>query len=314
MACYHPLEAWKPRAGGKLKWTEDQDGDRINVPCGQCIGCKLTRSLEWATRCMHEASMHQRNAFVTLTYDNAHLPNIGNTKLEAHRDFQKFMKRLRRQLTVFDLTLWTHVPRYYMAREYGDLNDRPHYHACIFGADFPDRRPWKNLQSGFPLYRSQLLDNLWTTKNGEPLGYTTTGSVTFESAAYVSRYCTKKVTGPRAASHYERMNPFTGEITALTPEYNQASLKPAIGTPWFNKYFHSDVADRDRITLQGGHQVKVPKHYDTLQSRIDAFSVEYTKFLREERAKLTAQDCTPERLATRERVAHARHKLKTRTL
>ena len=62
---------------------------------------------------MHEASMHKHNSFITLTYDEEHVPHRGQLQ---HDDFVKFMKRLRKHGAV----------RYYMAGEYGTLNGWTH--------------------------------------------------------------------------------------------------------------------------------------------------------------------------------------------
>jgi hypothetical protein len=100
----------------------------LELPCGQCIGCRLERSRQWAMRCLHESSLYDRNAFVTLTYDDEHLPPGGSLN---YPDFQRFMKRLRKN---------SKSPiRFYMGGEYGESTLRPHFHVCLFGYDFPDK-------------------------------------------------------------------------------------------------------------------------------------------------------------------------------
>ena len=42
--------------------------DEFYLPCGSCVSCRLAYSRSWAIRCMHEASLHDRNCFLTLTY------------------------------------------------------------------------------------------------------------------------------------------------------------------------------------------------------------------------------------------------------
>ena len=159
------------------------------LPCGQCVGCRLERSRQWAIRCMHEAQMHEDNCFITLTFNPESLDDRSNPWSLDVRDFQLFMKRLRKKYGA--------GIRFYHCGEYGELNKRPHYHACIFGFDFPDKRLWKVTNSGHRLYISESLDELW------PFGFCTIGNVTFESAAYVARYIMKKVNGDAAADHYE---------------------------------------------------------------------------------------------------------------
>ena len=83
----------------------------LELPCGQCIGCRLERSRQWAMRCLHEASLHENNAFITLTYDDSNLPRGGSLD---YSDFQKFMKRLRKRIG--------RKVSFYCGGEYGDTH------------------------------------------------------------------------------------------------------------------------------------------------------------------------------------------------
>lgn len=217
--------------------------DSIELPCGQCIGCRLERSRQWAMRCLHEASMHDRNSFITLTYDDSNLPE-GGTLVYEH--FQKFMKRLRKRIGNV---------RFYMGGEYGEKLSRPHYHACIFGYDFPDKVYFKKTGSGEKIYTSKLLESLWR------YGLSSIGDVTFESAAYIARYCVQKVTGDLAQSHYRNVTD-DGVIVDRVPEFNHMSLKPGIGRAWLEKY-QTDVFPRDYVVIRGV-KTKPPKYYDVL--------------------------------------------------
>lgn len=266
---------------------------KLDLPCSQCIGCRLERSRQWAVRCMHEASMHDSNVFVTLTYDDRNF----NPSL-CYRDFQLFMKRLRKKFG---------KARFYMCGEYGEQFRRPHFHACLFGVAFPDGVPWSKSASGEMLYRSAVLEGLW------PHGFSSYGSVTFESAAYVARYVMKKVTGKAAAAHYSFVDPITGELSSLRPEFNKMSLKPGIGADWF-KVFKSDVYNYDAVIVNGV-EARPPRYYDKLLSRSDPMrfeELEYSRYL-----KITPEvvaDGSSARLAVREQVAHARLGLKFRSL
>lgn len=97
MACYAPLSAWKKPGGGITFKQSEATGLRpIKLPCGQCLGCRLDYSREWAVRCTHEALLHQENSFITLTYDDEHLPwDRGLRK----KHWQDFAKRLRKKKT-----------------------------------------------------------------------------------------------------------------------------------------------------------------------------------------------------------------------
>jgi hypothetical protein len=237
---------------------------------------------------MHEASLHEKNCFITLTYDDEHLPNGGSLH---YPDFQKFIKRLRKKFPKSDI-------RYYMAGEYGTTFGRPHFHACIFGFDFDDKKLWKRTASNSLLYRSKDLEALWS------FGYTSVGDVTFESAAYVARYIMKKVTGDEANTHYSYCDLSTGELLKLTPEFNRMSLKPGIGANWLEKY-HADVYPHDYVEIRG-QICTPPKYYDKLIQKNDDYEWQEILDKREKRAKLKPEEKTAERLAAKEAVTKAK--------
>jgi hypothetical protein len=261
MPCYSPLTGWRarrPNPSGKYSIVfvknEGYADTEISIPCGQCIGCRLDYSRNWALRCMHEAQLHKENCFITLTYEDENLPLVSNmypTLDKSH--FQKFMKRLRKK--------FGDGIRYYACGEYGDQNDRPHYHACIFGLNFPDR-VHEVTKNGNHLYSSKILQKLW------PFGFSTIGELTFETAAYTARYCMKKAKGKNKESHYERLIPETGEITQIEPEFSLMSRRPGIGRDWIDNY-RSDVYPHD-FTVVSGRQMKPPKYYDAQIEKYDA--------------------------------------------
>jgi len=259
----------------------------LTLPCGQCLGCRLERSRQWATRCMHEASLHDQTAFLTLTYDDAHLPF--RNQLE-YPTFQSFMRRFRKRVKT--------PLRFYMAGEYGAKEQRPHYHALIFGYDFPDKKHFKKTDAGEKIYTSDLLSQLW------PLGHASTGAVTFESAAYVARYCVSKVTGKAAEAHYKRSDEH-GDYQ-LTPEFNHMSLKPGIGLKFLDKYL-SDIYPNDYV-VTNGHKAKPPKYYDRKYEEINNDEYEHIKLQRLLDSAKYIADNTEARLNDKRRVAEAKTK------
>lgn len=251
---------------------------------------------------MHEAQMHEHNAFITLTYDDAHLPP--NNSLE-HRDFQLFLKRLRKAITAnlrkgpgrpapAALAALQEKISFYMCGEYGDDTRRPHYHACIFGVDFTDKIPISKNAAGQQLYQSDTLEKLWGK------GLTTTGAVTFQSAAYIARYVMKKITGDAAQNHYERINLDTGEIIRLKPEYNHMSRRPGIGQNWLNKYT-ADVYPHGKVVVNSV-QTQAPRYYDNRFKKENEQQYESMKLNRVKEARTRAKDNTPRRLAAKEQV------------
>lgn len=285
MSCFHPLRAFQ-RVDGSVVFAERGNIAReLELPCGQCQGCRLERSRVWAMRCVHESQMHDFSSFVTLTYDPDNCPIS-----LRYKDFQLFMKRLRK---VFPRS------RFFMCGEYGEVGLRPHYHALLFGVFFQDRRVWSE-RDGVRLYRSELLDKLW------PVGFSTVGDVTFESAAYTARYCMKKVTGDLAYEHYLRCDPETGESVSVVPEFARMSLKPGIGYSWFAKYRKEVFNDGiDRVVINGV-QCRPPRRYREYLDKFDHDLGEAVDFAREQKRGLGLEDRTPERLAVREAVSKAR--------
>jgi len=290
MPCYYPLRAYQC-SDGHIVFYESKRHDTVktlSLPCGQCIGCRLERSRQWAIRCMHEAQMHTQNCFITLTYNDAHLPSDRSLH---YRDFQLFIKRLRKRYPGRKI-------RYYMAGEYGENFGRPHFHACLFGIDFDDKKLWKRTTANSMLYTSRDLEILW------PFGYSSVGDVTFESAAYVARYIMKKVTGKNAKEHYTEIDPESGEITTRKPEFTKMSLKPGIGYEWYKQYT-SDVYPHDYVVIRG-KKVKPPKYYDKKYKIDQPYEFDELLYIREKSAKLHFEDNTPERLLVKEQVAKAK--------
>jgi len=244
MPCFKPLNAWQSHPGAQLSFSPGP-GRKLQIPCSQCIGCRLDKAADWTTRCMHEASMWDDNCFITLTYDEENVPWDGSLN-KSH--FQKFMKRLR----------WSEKEkgiRFFHVGEYGSQLERPHYHALLFNHDFDDKELWKETE-GICVWRSGKLEKLW------PFGFATVGKLTRETAAYCARYATKKITGKQAKRHYEKIDPWTGEIHKIEPEYITMSLKPAIGRTWYETY-KSDCYPKDFITFEGAKR-RIPKYYDDL--------------------------------------------------
>lgn len=286
MPCYHPLQAYRKAYYGGITFDKKLGTVPLKLPCGQCIGCRLERSRQWAMRCMHESSLHNDNCFITLTYDNEHLPADGSLKKEH---YQKFMKRLRKHFKNQKI-------RYYHCGEYGEKHFRPHYHAILFGIDFYDKQ-YFNGQGENSLYISPTLNKLWR------FGFSTIGSVTFESAAYVARYIMKKVNGKNAKEHYERVNIDTGEVYHLTAEYNTMSRRPGIASDWYDKY-KDDVFPSDFITMNG-KKLKPPKFYDRIYEIEDPDAYEKLKRKRMLDIQKVMSDNTQERLKTKEIVKKA---------
>lgn len=233
MACYSP---WFKSAGGQTR----------QISCGQCLGCKLEYSRQYAVRCMHEAKLYSENCFITLTYKDAPLSL-------SKRDCQLFLKRLRERFPGSRI-------RYYLGGEYAPETRRPHYHACLFNFNFPDRVYFK--RSGeFKLYTSELLASVWTH------GFSTVADFSFETAAYCSRYVVDKVSCPDAPNFYENINLETGEVTQIEREFSLMSRRRGLGFGWINT-FSGDVSGDGKVVVNG-REVRAPRYYDKVIKDLD---------------------------------------------
>lgn len=177
MKCYAPIQASRGRFNektGKQSISFDVKeslGNRLQLPCGKCPGCRATQSMVWAVRCYHEMSLHKQSSFVTLTYDENSVPP---SLVKA--DLQQFFKRLRHHYGKL---------RYFACGEYGEQTRRPHYHALIFGNDF-----LAGAESIGSHHFNPVLTGIWGR------GYTTVDPVTMASCCYVAGYTTKKNADP----------------------------------------------------------------------------------------------------------------------
>lgn len=261
MKCVRPVNGFRAIGGGFAFARSKSSGIPMEVRCGRCIGCRLHKSREWAVRIMHEAQMHEHCCHATLTYDQDNLPENGSLDSGA---FSAFVKRLRKRIAP------TRV-RYFQCGEYGEESLRPHHHAVFFGPDvFADAIPWGRSPTGFPLFRSPILEREWQR------GFVVVGQLSFEIAQYVAKYTTKVLnitahSTPQLKANYERryqrLDPTTGEVVQVEPEFASMSRRPGIGEPWYRKYA-SDLYPSD-FCIVDGRKVPVPGYYDYLLEKED---------------------------------------------
>lgn len=318
MPCYHPLQAFKyfdkkhsvsgnplVRVYGSRLPPVDADrvfhagrGEYFMVPCGQCIGCRLERSRQWANRCMLELEYHDSAYFVTLTYDDDHVPVAYYTDDDTgeafpaqtlcRRDVQLFLKRLRKR---FGSGI-----RYFGCGEYGPETLRPHYHLILFGLKLDDLVPFGKSEQGFQYYLSSSMVELWSHRKAparwgavnclsadadqffDPIGHVMVAEVSWETCAYVARYCTDKLTGAQA-DYYDRFN--------LVPPFSMMSTHPGIAKQWYID--HPDVYDYQYIcvsTPTGGLKFKPPRYFDKLY---DVDEPEQLSVLKESRKRMALE-------------------------
>lgn len=300
MPCYGPLVAYRPPHGAgdrRLVFDKRKSGTgiKILIPCSQCAGCRLESSRQWAMRAMHEKQMHQYSSFLTLTYNDASLPEGGSLSMY---DYVCFMKRLRKR--------YGNGIRFLGCGEYGDTTRRAHYHLLLLNLDFNDRVFYKKAPSGADLYTSKELDSLWSS-DGKSLGFCVLGNVDFDSCCYVARYIMKKITGNDTfdSSLY---CPVTGIVRE--PPFMTMSRRPGLGSSWYAK-FGPHSYEFDSVVFNG-REVRPPRFYDS--KRVGPCINDALKIKRRRKALIHRADQTLARLRVREVVALAKLKLKGRTL
>lgn len=285
MPCYRPLlmtdaGTINPETGkrvmnfhGRLKdasWMNDYDSefrDRAYiVPCNRCIGCRLDYARDWSNRMLLELADNPNALFITLTYDNDHVPKSDKGYLSTSvRDCQLFMKRLRKHFSGKKI-------RYFIGAEYGPKTNRPHYHGIFFGLtfdDFPDLMLHKVNKLGQPLYRSDILaKDIW--KNG----FCSIGAVSKDTCAYTARYMLKKFKGFDRLHYVDK---------GIEPEFSLCSRRPGIGLGYLEK--HPEVSVR--LSVFDGSETTtfpIPKKLLNKVLEIDPDQYEVLKALRRESA------------------------------
>lgn len=235
--------------GYGIEELKSEFGDSLLLlPCGHCYSCGVEYSRMWSSRIMLEASQQEHNCFITLTYDDFHCPD----RL-SKPDVQKFIKRLRKEVGSI---------RYFLCGELGEgkgvrKHGNPHYHAIIFGYDFPDKELLMKSHSGMMIYRSPMLERLW------PFGLSSIGTVSAESAQYVAKYSLKRKT--------------TGQNNG---EFVLMSRRPGIGASCYDE----SIWITDKLYL-AGQIYKPPRYFEKLAKSRNHFFYDVAKSEREERAK-----------------------------
>lgn len=275
------------------------------IPCGQCMECRLEYSRQWANRCLLESNLHDENCFITLTYENENVPvskNVANPVTGEVQDYQtlrkedlqKFFKRLRSRLAEKGIKI-----RYFACGEYGDTSKRPHFHAIIFGWKPDDARPatyehnGKQIpilsELGYHYYMSNFLKEVW------PYGMALFADCTWETCAYVARYVTKKAKG------------LTNDIynkLSIEPEFVVMSRKPGIGADWFKEHnvCYANFLNTYVKTDFGSRKISSNRYFDHLLEQQDPDLLEDLKKIRKEfqkdkkRIELSSTDLTSSEL------------------
>lgn len=279
MPCFHPVPARQDVAGGPIVLHPSCGTATMLVPCGGCLGCRRMRASEWARRCTHEAHEFEYNSFVTLTYDEAHVP------AELVPDHLRlFIKALRRKArSCEDILTDGSGIRFFACGEYGGTTGRPHYHALLFNCAFSDK-----YKVAKDLYMSSALASLW--KKGEHK----IGEVTADSAAYVAKYNCKS-----GSKEY-----CDEDGVVLRKPFLRMSRRPGIGSRWLAR-FHEDL--RHGFLVSDGFATRIPRAYLRRLERDNpqlADEIRLCAYAR--RSELGGDGSDPARLAAAELIAKSR--------
>lgn len=300
MSCYHPITAWQPfHEGGKITFDKPpskpiQRHKEIQFPCRQCLGCRIDKQTQWCIRLLHENQLHQNAQFITLTYDEDHIPiDFGL----HHEHFQAFMKKLRKLNPEKRL-------RFFMCGEYGSRGSRPHYHAIIFGLKLDDLKVYKTDYSKgdeYKIYTSETLEKIWAR------GMVTIGYVNKATMNYVSGYMLKEQV-LTSKGDYSITDPETGEIYDRKAPYIRMSNRPGIGGDWIEK-FTSDVYPHDHVIIEGKKK-SVPDYY---LKKLEQLSPELAAEIKAKRQEVIdsqefKEQNTPEKLAKKKEVTKAKRR------
>lgn len=268
MTCLNPKFGYKKKfssltdtpekyyADKKIKFKQPVDSEnweKIKIPCGYCLGCRLDKSNAWATRIMLESKDHKKNCFITLTYAPEHLPIRKNHMTLRKKDLQDFIKRLR-----------YHTNKkisYFGCGELGGRTYRPHYHLILFGWEPEDLKPIGLSKTEKQMFTSKTLSDIWGN------GFITVEELNYATACYTARYVQKKSgLKPHKRELTDEITPKLkiDERTKLafvqyqshykTNQYDQygrekefivMSKKPAIGLNYWKK-------NKDKIIRNGG--------------------------------------------------------------
>lgn len=258
----------------------------------------MQKAKEWSLRCRHESMFWDNNAFVTLTYDDEHLPENGSLRF---KDLQDFLKRLRKRckgVQVADSQF--HRPiRYFACGEYGDKTKRPHYHLLLFNIRLDDKKKIGTAANGDPKYTSQTLSDLWTLGNHE------IGEVTPASASYVAGYAAKKVARRPTDEFYEGIDRSTGEVLwTREREGIRMSLKPGLGQYWYDRY-KSQL--KHGFIVIDGKKLRVPRFYaDKYKSEFPDDAARLRRSRQDFFMSVPVEETWDNRLQVKETIARAR--------
>lgn len=272
--CYRPIESYYSTLEKKVYFSPpDTHYNVIRIPCGSCLACRVRKQGEWTARLMLELDLTLNNVFVTLTYDDEHLPSFVNFlnpetgEIEKRASLEKkalstFLKNVRRYFEYH----YSHCAiRFFGCGEYGELNNRPHFHIILLNLPNIQKVPIQ----GTNYYSCPELEKVWAK------GFVTCGDVTYESISYVAGYILKKYG-----------DNFIHLPKGLEKPFINYSRMPGIGYQYFFDNYEK-IYKFDSLNIVAGDKVKkvrVPKYFDYLAQKHGLIDLQRVKLLRKQKA------------------------------
>lgn len=280
------------------------------IPCGQCMECRIKKSKDLAQRALAESLCHEENYFLTLTYDDEHLPirncvsrltgDVGVYSYLEREHLDKFVKDLRRWIDYHcDGSTFMCFP----CGEYGSETGRAHFHAILFGiplAKYGNIEVVKDVHFNGRTYSyltSPVIEKIWGK------GFITLAEVNYETCAYVSRYVTKKMIG-RSEDEYQYLCSELG-VPPQPREFHGAPKRPGMGLRFYQEH-KDEIYKLDEIILPGGKKLQPCEYYDKKYDLDNPEHLKAIKDARKQRAALSNMNkyfgCTGEQVEASEKV------------
>ena len=271
------------------------------IRCGQCLSCRLAYARDWAVRCSLEASLHRFNYFITLTYDDFHLPKgeyidatgVVYDSTLCRRHVQLFLKNLREWERTENGN--TGIKVFYCG-EYGDQTSRPHYHLCLFGvSEIPDLKFFCK-RGNFNYFKSQKYEKFWSDKVegiDVPRGFVDISECTFDTCAYTARYIVKKQKGLINKDFFESyysLDPLLRPELRVQP-FVGMSNRPGIASDYY-KNNRDQIYSEDLVKYYKKYDLfkaKPPRYFDKLYDHDFPESFDRLRFRRSMLAQHTDQ-------------------------
>lgn len=241
MHCFNPVKLWltkyeqERRLSFKYMPKVWRYARYIYVPCGKCAACLSKRRMQWTYRLEQELKVSDSAYFITLTYEDSHLPWF-NAEYNGEpfmvpgvlkKDVQDFLKRLRWNIQPFKV-------RYFCVSEYGPKTYRPHYHMILFN---------------YPHLLDNILDDV--IRDSWQNGFVRVDSVNPARINYVTSYCLDSSTLPEY----------------LPKNFMLCSRRPGLGSAYLDddsivSYHVNNLSDMCTVVSDGkAYQIPMPRYY-----------------------------------------------------